>query len=85
VKYRVLEIGRASRSKNGNGREKLKELYQKLLSTIGRVVGQAQRFVHEIAEGVKRSSDVRMQTALEGLQKQIEVMLPRLQQAMRQT
>src|SRR5215216_15833 len=33
VKYRILEIGRAARSKGGAGKEKLQEGYRKLLAT----------------------------------------------------
>jgi transposase, IS5 family len=44
VKYRLIEIGRASRSRNEQGKERLKQTYQKLLSATGRVVAQAQRF-----------------------------------------
>jgi IS5 family transposase len=49
------------------------------------VVGQAQRFVHEIAQGVKRRVDGKGQAGLDGLKRELEVMLPRVQQVMRQT
>jgi IS5 family transposase len=51
VKYRLIEIGRSSRTRGEPAREKLKTLYQRLLATTGRVVGQAKRFVYEIAQG----------------------------------
>jgi hypothetical protein len=41
VKYRILEIGRAARSKGGAGKEKLRQGYDKLLAATSRVVGQA--------------------------------------------
>jgi transposase, IS5 family len=85
VKYRLLEIGRASRTRGGPAHEKLQALYQRLVATTGRVVGQAKRFVHEIAQGVKGSVDVKAQAALDGLKRELEVMLPRVQQVMRQT
>jgi IS5 family transposase len=85
VKYRILEIGRAARSKGGTGKEKLEQGYRKLLEATSRVVGQAKRFSREIASGVKKSSDVFQQAAMEGLRKELDTMAPRVQQVMQQT
>jgi IS5 family transposase len=85
VKFRLLEIGRTSRTRGEPAREKLQTLYQRLLATTGRVVGQAKRFVHDIATGVKRSVDVKVQAGLDDLKRELDVMLPRVQQVMRQT
>jgi IS5 family transposase len=85
VKLRVVEIARASRSKREQGRERMKSFYQKLLESTGRVVGQAKRFAQEIAAGIKRSSDVFEQAALEGMKKELETFVPRVQQVLRQT
>jgi transposase, IS5 family len=85
VKLRVLDIARAARSKVPQSQEKLKQAYRKLLDATGRVVGQAKRFSKEIAEGVKRSADFMHQAALEGLRKEIDTMLPRVKQVIRQT
>jgi IS5 family transposase len=76
---------RASRSKGTQGQERMKGLYQKLLTSTVAVVGQAQRFIKDIAEGVKRSADVKKQAALEGMKKELETMAPRVQQVIRQT
>jgi IS5 family transposase len=84
VKFRILEIGRVVRSKGGPNRERLQKGYEKLLSTVGRVVGQAKRFSNEIAQGVKRSADVMQQAALEGLRKELDTFVPRVQQVIRQ-
>ncbi len=84
VKFRVLEIGRVVRTKGGPNRERLQQGYQKLLSTVARVVGQAKRFSAEIAKGVKRSTDVIQQAAVELLRKELETFVPRVQQVMRQ-
>jgi IS5 family transposase len=84
VKLRILEIGRIARTKGGPNRERLQKGYEKLLSTVGRVVGQAKRFSREIAQGVKRSADVMQQAALEGWRKQLDTFVPRVQQVMRQ-
>lgn len=84
VKLRVVEIARASRSKRQQGRARMKRLYEKLLEATGRVVGQARRFAQDIAEGVKCSSDLLEQAALEGMKKELETMGRRVQQVMRQ-
>ncbi len=84
VKYRILEIGRAARSKGGAGKERLQQGYQKLLASVSRVVGQARRFSREIATGVKASRDIFEQAALEGLRKELDTMAPRVKQVMQQ-
>ncbi len=84
VKHRILEIGRAARSKGGAGKERLQKGYEKLLASVSRVVGQAKRFSHEIATGVKMSRDVFQQAALEGLRKELDTMAPRVKQVMQQ-
>ena len=85
VKLRVVEIARASRSKSEQGRERMKGLYEKLLAATAAVVGQAQRFAKDIAEGVKRSSEVMKQAALEGMKQELETMSSRVKQVIKQT
>ena len=85
VKLRVLDIARAARSKGAQSQDKLKKGYEKLLVSTSRVVGQAKRFAQDIAAGVKRSADVMRQAALEGLRKELDAMVPLVQQVMRQT
>ena len=85
VQRRLIEIGRASRQQGNKGPERLQELYGKLLRVTGRVVAQAKRFCAEIAARTKRSPDVREQAALEGMRAELEVMLPRVAQVVRQT
>jgi IS5 family transposase len=84
VKFRILEIGRVARTKGGPNRERLQQGYEKLLSTVGRVVGQAKRFSGEIVQGVKRSADAMQQAALDALRNELDTMVPRVQQVMRQ-
>jgi IS5 family transposase len=84
VRYRLLEIGRAARSKGGAGKERLQQGYEKLLASVTRVVGQAKCFSREIATGVKTSRDVFQQAALEGLRKELDTMAPRVKQVMQQ-
>jgi len=85
VKRRVLEIARAARAKGRQSGERLARAYRKLLDATGRVVGQAKRFAKEIGDGVKRAADIRRQVVLEGLRRELESMVPRVQQVMRQT
>ena len=85
VKLRVLDIARAARSKAKQSQEKLKRAYGQLLNSTSRVVGQSKRFSTEVATGVKRSTDVLQQLALENLRCQIDAMVPLVRQVMKQT
>jgi IS5 family transposase len=81
VKLRVLAIARASRNKTESGKQRLKQSYVKLLDATSRVVGQAKKFSREIAERVKRGSRAMLRRA----KKQLDEMVPRVQQVIRQT
>ena len=85
VKLRVLDIARAARSKAKQGQEKLKRAYRQLLNSTSRVVGQATRFSKEIGAGVKQSTDILQQLALEGLRAKLDAMLPLVRKVMKQT
>ena len=85
VKLRVLDIARAARSKSKQSQEKLKQNYRKLLESTSRVVGQANQFSKEIADGVKQSTDILKQLGLEGLRQEIDAIVPRVKQVMKQT
>jgi transposase, IS5 family len=85
VKLRLLEIGRVARSKGPVRLDKLTQHYRRLLDATSRVVGQAKRFSKEIAEGVKRSRNSLKQLALAGLRRQLDEMMPRVKQVMKQT
>jgi IS5 family transposase len=85
VKLRLLEISRTARAKAPLNPGKLKEGYRKLLNSTSRVVGQAKRFSNEITDGVKRAKGILKQLALQGLQQELEAMLPLVRQVMRQT
>jgi Transposase DDE domain len=85
VKLRVLEIARAARSKGEQAQQKLTKAYRKLLEATTRVVGQARRFSREIVGKVKQSADVFQQAALEGLRKELDTFVPRVQQVIAQT
>ena len=85
VKFRLLEIGRVARAKGPINQDKLKRRYGQLLNATSRVVGQAKRFSEEIAGGVKRSTTVLKQLALEGLRQELDEMRSRVRQVMKQT
>jgi len=85
VRRRLVEIGRASRSKGKAGKEKVKTVYRRLVEVTTRVVGQAKKFSAEIGQGIKRAAEVLQQAALQGLQRELDTMLARVQQVIRQT
>ena len=77
----AMPIARASRNKTEQGRQKMKKAYRQLLEITSRVVGQAKKFSHEIAQRVKRGNLSVMHKA----KKQLDQMIPRVQQVLRQT
>jgi IS5 family transposase len=81
----LIQIGRASRSRAEQGKERMRQCYRRLMAITGRVVGQAKRFAGEIAQGVKRCTCPLEQAALEGDRTYLETMIPRVQQVLRQT
>lgn len=85
VRHRVMEIGRASRSRASQGQERMKDCYRKLLNSTSRVVGQAKRFVREVASGVKRGASVTDQVSLQSTRAYLEKMIPLVKQVMHQT
>ncbi|MGH9670643.1 MAG: ISNCY family transposase [Terriglobales bacterium] len=84
VGHRVMEIARASRSKGPQYEEKMKQGYGRLLTATRKVVNQAARFSEEIASGVKRAVERHKQAVLEGLREELETMIPRVKQVIRQ-
>jgi IS5 family transposase len=85
VQRRLMEIGRASRSKGETAQERVKSLYGKLIEITGRVAGQAKKFSTEIGQDVKRADGVVEQATLHALKQELDTMLPRVKQVMRQT
>jgi transposase, IS5 family len=85
VKLRLLEIGRVARAKGPVNQDKLKQRYGRLLDATSRVVGQAKRFSDEIGRRVKRSKDILEQFALNGLRQELDLIIPRVRQVMKQT
>jgi transposase, IS5 family len=85
IGHRLMEIARTSRSKGPQVQEKLKQGYRKLLTTTRKVVNQAKCFRKEMASGVKRARDHEQKLVLQALRKDLETMLPRVQQVIRQS
>jgi transposase, IS5 family len=83
VKLRALAIARAARAKGKQSQGKLARAYANLLNSTSRLVGQAKRFSKEVAEGIKRSTDIVKQLRLEGLRQDIDAMVPRIKQVMK--
>jgi IS5 family transposase len=81
----LVQIGRASRSRGDQGKQRMWQCYRRLLAIAGRVVGQAKRFVREVIGGIKRSRRRHDQAAIEGRGRYLESMIPRVQQVLRQT
>jgi IS5 family transposase len=85
VKLRLLDIARAARSRAKQSSQKLERAYGQLLNSTSRVVGQAKQFSAEIVAGVKRAADLLAQLKLDGLRQQLDEMVPRVKQVMKQT
>jgi IS5 family transposase len=81
IQRKVVAIARASRNKTESGKQKLKQAYTSLMEATGRVVAQAKKFSQEISEGIKRGNRKLLRKA----QRQLEEMIPRVQQVLRQT
>jgi IS5 family transposase len=81
----LVQIGRASRNRGAQGKQRMWQCYRRLMAIVGRVVGQAKRFVREVAEGIKRGRHRHDQAAIEGHCRYLESMVPRVQQVLRQT
>jgi transposase, IS5 family len=63
------------------GREKMKKAYLQLLEITSRVTGQAKKFAHAMAGRIQRGH----RAALHKAKKQLDQMIPRVQQVLRQT
>jgi IS5 family transposase len=80
VKRRILEIAYAARNKSEKGQEKMKAAYTGLLEATSRVVGQAKKFSAAIAGQLETDG----QAVLRKVKKQMDEMIPRVQQVMKQ-
>ena len=80
VKRCILEIVYAARNKSEKGQEKMKAAYTGLIEATSRVVGQAKKVSGAIADKLEADG----QPALRKAKQQLDEMIPRLQQVMRQ-
>ncbi|MGB2888946.1 MAG: ISNCY family transposase [Candidatus Acidiferrales bacterium] len=85
IRLRVMEIARTSRSQGPQLERKMKQGYRKLLTATRKVVNQAKRFQEEIVRGVKHVRDGQQKVKLRVLREDLEKMLPRVKQVIRQT
>lgn len=85
MQRRLVEIGRATRSKGKAAQEKVQAIYRKLVEVTSRVVGQAKKFSAEIGRGTKQAADVLQQATLEGLRRGLDAFIALVQQVIRQT
>jgi transposase, IS5 family len=76
VKRSILEIAYAARNRTEQGQQKMKAAYTRLLETAARVAGEAGKFSTALA-GTRR-------TELRKAKQEIDEMLPRLRQVMKQ-
>ena len=81
AKLKVLAIARASRNKTEPGRQKMKKAYLQLLEITSRVTGQAKKFSQAMTRRIQQGH----RAALHKAKKQLDQMIPRVQQVMRQT
>ncbi len=84
VGHRVMEIARASRRKGEGFAERMQQGYRRLLRNTRQVVNQAVRFSEEIRGGVKKAAGRNQQAVLRELQQQLDTMVPRVKQVIRQ-
>lgn len=85
MQRRLVEIGRATRSKGIAAQENVKTIYRKLVELTSRVVGQAKKFSAEIGQGIKWAADVLQHATLQGLRRELDAFLSLVQQVIRQT
>ena len=83
VKYRLLEISRAAKSKTDAGRARMRASYQKLLGLTRSVVRQSQQVLERFKEG--RLPVVGSKLAVFAQLSQLEHFLPLTQKVIRQT
>lgn len=81
AKRKVLAIARASRNKTEQGRQKMRKAYLQLVEIASRVTGQAKKFAYAMARRIQRGQ----RAVLHKVKTQLDQMIPRVQQVLRQT
>jgi Transposase domain (DUF772) len=85
VKYRLIEISRAAKQRGEAAQEKIQRGYEKLMGTVRQVVAQAQRFVAEVAGGVKQATTVLGDIRLKGCVEQLKHLSQLTERVLEQT
>jgi IS5 family transposase len=71
VGHRLIEIGRASRGRGEDAKDKQKGAYRKLMSITRQIVDQAKTVVNEVRRGIKRAQDLQGQLIVDALARQL--------------
>jgi IS5 family transposase len=79
------QIGRAARSRGEQSKQRMAQWYGRLMAISQRVVGQARRFVREVAQGIKPCKRPFDWVVVDSHRRYLEMMIPRMQQVLRQT
>src|SRR5204863_508901 len=72
VSHRLIEIGKATRGEGEEGKERQKKVYRKLMAVTRKVVAQAEAFVDEVRQGIKKAADWQGDLVVEALARQLE-------------
>ena len=79
------QLGRAARSRGEQSKQRMAQCYWRLMAISQRVVGQARRFVREVAQGIKLCKRPSDWVVMDSHRRYLEMMIPRVQQVLRQT
>jgi transposase, IS5 family len=79
------QLGRAVRGRGEQSRQRMVQCYGRLMAITQRVVGQARRFVREMALGIKRCRRRRDWAIMFRNRLYLETMIPRVRQVLQQT
>src|SRR5206468_11262054 len=85
VSHRLIEIGKATRGEGEEGKERQKKVYQKLIAVTRKVVDQAEAFVDEVRQGIKKAADWQGDLVVEALARQLEEVSKLTRRVLRQT
>ena len=85
VKLRLLEIARAARAKGPINQDKLKQRYRQTVECDQPSGGTGEALLQGDRRRSEAGEDVLQQLALEDLRQELEAMLPRVKQVMKQT
>jgi IS5 family transposase len=85
VAHRLIEIGRASRGRGEEAKDRQKKVYRKLISVMRKVVTQAQFVIKEVRRGLKKAADWQGQLIVDALARQLKDISALTSQVLEQT